>query len=92
MMHRRGGWNFRTTFDWIPVVRQFMTPVAATAYALAFWRLGVDLNWTSDFFIGGGLFSRWQVWLAMAALMQLAASRIDRSRGTGGANQPPAGA
>ena len=91
-MMRRAGWNYRSSADWMPIVRQLMTPAAATAYALAFWRLGVDLNWTSDFIIGKGLFSRWQVWLALAAATQLAASRIDRARGAGGADQPPAGA
>ena len=43
-----------------------MTPIALVGYVLALWRLGADMNWLDEFFIRQGLFSRWQVWLAIA--------------------------
>jgi hypothetical protein len=61
-----------------PVVSYLMTPVALVAYALAFWRLGADLNWMGEFFISQGLLSRWQVWLALAIATQLAAKELNR--------------
>lgn len=65
------------------VLGYFMTPVALAAYVLAFWRLGADLNWLDEFFIRQGLFSRWQVWLALAVAMQLAANQLNRFGGPG---------
>jgi hypothetical protein len=61
-----------------PVMSYLMTPVALVAYMLAFWRLGADLNWVGEFFISQGLLSRWQVWLALAILTQLAAKELNR--------------
>lgn len=92
MKRHRGVPNSFSGSQWAPMVRPFLTPVVATAYALAFWRLGVDLNWTGDFFIGKGLFSRWQVWMALAATAQMAASRMGRAAPAGEEDQPPAGA
>ena len=56
-----------------------MAPVALTAYVLAAWRLGADMNWFSEFFIERGLLSRWQVWLALAAAAQIIAQRLNRT-------------
>ena len=54
------------------------------ATALALWRLGADLNWTGEFAIPDGLFSHWQVWFAMAVVLQLAAILLNRyGRGDG---------
>ena len=62
-----------------PVVGYLMTPVALVGYVLAFWRLGADLNWLGEFFISQGLFSRWQVWLAIAIATQLVANQLNRA-------------
>ncbi|HYI95766.1 MAG TPA: hypothetical protein VEX68_19655 [Bryobacteraceae bacterium] len=62
-----------------PVVGYLMTPVALVGYVLAFWRLGADLNWLGEFFIAQGLFSRWQVWLAIAIVTQLVANQLNRA-------------
>ena len=62
-----------------PVVGYLMTPVALVGYGLAFWRLGADLNWLGEFFVDQGLFSRWQVWLAIAIATQLAANQLNRA-------------
>lgn len=66
-----------------PAVSSLMTPVAATGYAMALWRLGSDLNWFSTFFISSGLLSRWQVWFALAVATQVAAQQIRRSSSSG---------
>jgi hypothetical protein len=61
-----------------PVLGQLMTPIALVGYVLALWRLGADLNWLDEFFIHNGLFSRWQVWLAIDNATQLAANQLNR--------------
>jgi hypothetical protein len=64
-----------------PVVGYLMTPVALVGYVFAFWRLGADLNWLGEFFIANGIFSRWQVWLAIAIATQVAANQLNRVGG-----------
>lgn len=64
-----------------PVLGFLITPFALTGYVLAFWRLGADLNWLGEFFITKGLLSRWQVWLAIAIAMQIAANQLNRFGG-----------
>ena len=48
------------------------------ACVLAFWRLAADLNATGQFPITRGLFSHWQVWLALATSLQLCATLLNR--------------
>ena len=48
-----------------------LDPLALAALSLGLWRLGADLNWTGNFFIGDGLFSHWQVWMALAVSTKL---------------------
>jgi hypothetical protein len=55
-----------------------LTPLALTAYVMAFWRFGADLKWVGDFFIPNGLLSRWQVWLALAVAIQLSVRQLNR--------------
>jgi hypothetical protein len=55
-----------------------LTPAAVMACALAFWRLAADLNATGQFPISNGLFSHWQVWLALAASLQFCATQLNR--------------
>jgi hypothetical protein len=40
--------------------------------------LGADLNLTGQFAISRGLFSHWQVWLALGAAMQAASAVLSR--------------
>jgi acyl-coenzyme A synthetase/AMP-(fatty) acid ligase len=65
-----------------PLVSSLLTPVALVAYMLACWRLGADLNVTGEFFISQGVFSRWQVWLALAIITQLGAKELNRRVGS----------
>jgi hypothetical protein len=55
-----------------------LTPGAVMACALAFWRLAADVNVTAQFPIPSGLFSHWQVWLALAGSLQFCATVLNR--------------
>ena len=61
-----------------PLVGYFLNPMALVSYVLALWRLGADLNWLDEFFIHQGIFSRWQVWLAIAIATHLVANHLNR--------------
>lgn len=55
-----------------------LTPGAVMACVLAFWRLAADVNVTAQFPISNGLFSHWQVWLALAGSLQFFATVLNR--------------
>jgi hypothetical protein len=55
-----------------------LTPAAVMACVLAFWRLAADLNATGRFPIPDGLFSHWQVWVALAASIQFSSILLNR--------------
>jgi hypothetical protein len=55
-----------------------LNPAAVTACALALWRLAADLGTARQFAIPNGLFSHWQVWLGIMALLKLAAILLNR--------------
>lgn len=55
-----------------------LTPAAVMACVLAFWRLGADVSVTGQFPISAGLFSHWQVWLALAGSLQFCATILNR--------------
>lgn len=59
-------------------VASLMTPVALMMCALGFWRLAADLKWAGQFVFTHGLFSHWQVWLAMGVAVQFAAFLLHR--------------
>jgi hypothetical protein len=65
------------------VTASLLTPVAVTAWALGGWRLLADLKLAGEFAISSGLFSHWQVWIALGVLLQFAAFLLHRfSRGS----------
>jgi hypothetical protein len=64
-----------------PVLAYLLTPAAMTGYAFALWRLGADLEWTGDFFVADGIFSKWLVWLARAVAAQAAGHRLNGRSG-----------
>ena len=64
-----------------------LTPAALMAAALACWRLAADMNWAGEFAISSGPFSHWQVWIGAAAILQVAASKLNRW-GRGGRTAP----
>ncbi len=55
-----------------------LTPAAVMACALALWRIGADLALTGPFAIPSGVFSHWQVWFALAALLEVCALSLSR--------------
>ena len=57
------------------------------AYALGFWRLASDLGLAGEFSITG-MFSHWQVSIALALLLNLAAVVLNRY-GRGGVLEMP---
>src|ERR1700744_3693053 len=50
---------------------------ALIAFTMAFWIIASDLKWTGEFFLTGGLFSHWQVWLCTAAVLLLMSRLLD---------------
>jgi hypothetical protein len=55
-----------------------LTPFSVLAFALGGWRLAADLEWAARFAIASGPLSHWQVWLAFALLLQIAAALLNR--------------
>jgi hypothetical protein len=53
--------------------------LALASGVLGVWRLGIDVGWTQDFVISAGVWSHWQVWLALAAALNAAASFVLRA-------------
>ena len=65
------------------VAASLMTPIALIAWALGGWRLLADLKLAGEFAISTGLFSHWQVWIALGVILQFAAFLLHRvSRGS----------
>jgi hypothetical protein len=75
---------YRTTVKVLPypeLVRMapvLLSPIAVIAALMACWRFGADAGWTDTFAFSDGLFSHWQVWLALAIGIQWSANRLDR--------------
>ncbi len=54
-----------------------LTPSALIAFSMSFWIIASDLRWTGDFFMTSGLFSHWQIWLGLAAVLLLLSRLLD---------------
>ena len=54
-----------------------LTPLALMAYVLGLWRLASDMGMAGAFVITG-VFSHWQIWMAIGALLQLFAWVLNR--------------
>ena len=53
-----------------------LTPAAFAALVMGLWRIAMDLNWAAMFPIGGGLFSHWQVWIALSIALKILSSSL----------------
>jgi hypothetical protein len=62
-------------------------PVVLMAYVLGIWRLASDLGMAGEFAISG-IFSHWQVWIALAAALHIASVSLNRY-GRGGSLKGP---
>lgn len=54
-----------------------LIPIALMAYVLGLWRLASDLGLAAEFAITG-LFSHWQIWIALALGISASASTLNR--------------
>jgi len=68
----------QSAHDFTPLLAALLSPASVIALVLAFWRLGADLNWTGEFAISTGLFSHWQVWMALAVALQTWAAHLSK--------------
>jgi DMSO/TMAO reductase YedYZ heme-binding membrane subunit len=59
-------------------VAALLTPAAVVAAVIAAWRIGSDIGLTGQFAFTDGVFSHWQIWIAIAAVLQFAASLLNR--------------
>lgn len=55
-----------------------LTPASVVAAVLGVWRICADIGLAGHFAITEGLFSHWQVWIAIASLLQFGASLLSR--------------
>ncbi len=55
-----------------------LTPAAVMAAALAVWGLAAGPSWASKFAISSGLLSHWQVWMALAIVLQTGSHALNR--------------
>jgi hypothetical protein len=53
-----------------------LTPASMLALVFGLWRVSADLGWTEDFVITSGLFSHWQVWIALALALKFAGTSL----------------
>jgi hypothetical protein len=58
------------------VLVALLTPAALVAFAMGLWRVATDLGWAQAFLISGGLFSHWQVWIAVAIALKILSSSL----------------
>lgn len=54
-----------------------LVPASLMTYVVGFWRLASDMGLAAGF-TADGLFSHWQVWIALAALIHGTASILNR--------------
>jgi hypothetical protein len=52
-------------------------PASLMAYVLGFWRMASDMGIAGAFGISG-VFSHWQLWIALAVMLHIAASILNR--------------
>ena len=71
-------WTASASEALVTFIGVFLTPLALMEGALGVWRLCADLGWTGNFFIGSGLLSHWQVWIALAIATQAASVNLNR--------------
>jgi hypothetical protein len=64
-----------------------LIPAALMAYIFGIWRLASDLGMAGEFAISG-LFSHWQIWIALAAMLHIASTSLNRY-GRGGTLKMP---
>jgi hypothetical protein len=73
----RESFSIQTIGQLANILVALLTPAAVVAFVMGMWRVCEDLGWAGAFLISGGLFSHWQVWIALSiALKSLSSSLI----------------
>lgn len=75
---RAGVWATDTAQEFGALVAALMGPAVFAAYAFAFWSLASNLGINDSFLFSSGPLSNWLVWLAIAVVVNLAASILRR--------------
>jgi hypothetical protein len=70
------GFGIRTLGQSANVLVALLTPAALVAFAMGIWRVCADLGWAAAFPITGGLFSHWQVWVALSVGLKMLSSTL----------------
>ena len=71
-------WTNEVSRDVLEMAATLLTPTALLTGILAGWRLGSDLGFAGDFFIEDGVFSHWQVWMAITLGLQSSAVTLKK--------------
>jgi hypothetical protein len=53
-----------------------LTPASLVVLAMGLWRVCTDLDWAGAFPITTGLFSHWQVWIALSIALKILSSSL----------------
>jgi len=53
-----------------------LTPASLVVLAMGLWRVCADLDWAGAFPITSGLFSHWQVWIALSIGLKILSSSL----------------
>lgn len=75
---RAGVWATDTAQEFGALVAALMGPAVLSGYAFALWSLAANMGWTGTFLFDSGPLSNWIVWLAIAILLNVAASILRR--------------
>jgi len=73
-LNREGGSNRHLA----KTAAAFGIPTALMAGTLAAWRLATDIQLTKTFAIETGLWSHWQIWMALATGLLLISLRLEK--------------
>lgn len=85
---RLGFWAADTAQHFGVLLSALMGPAVFSAYAFAVWSLADNLGWTDTFVFPTGPLSNWLVWLAIAILVNLAATVLRRHARTENSQAP----
>lgn len=61
-----------------PALSSFLTLLAVACFILGTWILCAGLGWAGAFVVEKGLFSHWQIWMAVGIAAQLCSFRLSR--------------
>ncbi|MBV8867141.1 MAG: hypothetical protein JO210_17220 [Acidobacteriaceae bacterium] len=78
LLTRTGAWATDTAQEFGALVAALMGPAVFSGYAFASWSLAANLGWTDTFPFGSGPLSNWLVWIAIAIMVNVAASVLRR--------------